>query len=129
VLYNVRQIGYRVRFQVLMGTIMKITVSWDAAPCCLGGDYCLHYPGDQMMEAVSTPETSVNFYQTTRRNIPEDSHLEIGCRSSENPLLLYRSANQKWPGTKLWNCYVLLLKTIPKTSTVIRQYHTLFELK
>jgi hypothetical protein len=28
-----------------------------------------------MMEAVSTSEMSVNFYQTTRRNIPEDSHL------------------------------------------------------
>jgi hypothetical protein len=26
-------------------------------------------------EAVSTSETSVNFYQTTRRNNPEDSHL------------------------------------------------------
>jgi hypothetical protein len=25
-----------------------------------------------MMEAVNTSETSVNFYQTTRRNIPED---------------------------------------------------------
>jgi hypothetical protein len=31
-----------------------------------------------MMEAASTSETSVNFYQTTRRNIPEDDshHLE-----------------------------------------------------
>jgi hypothetical protein len=28
-----------------------------------------------MMEATSTIETSVNFYQTTRRNVPEDSHL------------------------------------------------------
>jgi hypothetical protein len=28
-----------------------------------------------MMEAVSTSETSVTFYQTTRRNIPQDSHL------------------------------------------------------
>jgi hypothetical protein len=28
-----------------------------------------------MMEAASTSETSVNFYQTTRGNIPEDSHL------------------------------------------------------
>jgi hypothetical protein len=27
-----------------------------------------------MMEAVSTSETLVNFYQTTRRYIPEDSH-------------------------------------------------------
>jgi hypothetical protein len=26
-----------------------------------------------MMEAVSTSETSVSFYQTTQRNIPEDS--------------------------------------------------------
>jgi hypothetical protein len=28
-----------------------------------------------MMEAVSTSETSVKYYRTTRRNIPEDSHL------------------------------------------------------
>jgi hypothetical protein len=28
-----------------------------------------------MMEASRTSETSVNFYQTTRHNIPEDSHL------------------------------------------------------
>jgi hypothetical protein len=28
-----------------------------------------------MMEAASTSEMSVNFYQTTRRNNPEDSHL------------------------------------------------------
>jgi hypothetical protein len=30
-----------------------------------------------MMEAVSTSETPVNFYQTTRLNIPEDCHLRI----------------------------------------------------
>jgi hypothetical protein len=29
-----------------------------------------------MMEAASTSQTSVKFYQTTRRNIPEDSHLQ-----------------------------------------------------
>jgi hypothetical protein len=28
-----------------------------------------------MMEAASISETSVNFYQITRRNNPEDSHL------------------------------------------------------
>jgi hypothetical protein len=28
-----------------------------------------------MMKAASTSETSVNFYQTTQRNIPEDSYL------------------------------------------------------
>jgi hypothetical protein len=29
-----------------------------------------------MMEAASPSETSVKFYQTTRRNNPEDSHLQ-----------------------------------------------------
>jgi hypothetical protein len=29
-----------------------------------------------MMEAVSTSETSVNFYHTTQRNNTEDSHLQ-----------------------------------------------------
>jgi hypothetical protein len=28
-----------------------------------------------MMEAASISETSVSFYQTTRRNIPEERHL------------------------------------------------------
>jgi hypothetical protein len=30
-----------------------------------------------MMEAASTSETSVNFYQTTRHYNPEDSHLRV----------------------------------------------------
>jgi hypothetical protein len=32
-----------------------------------------------MMEAASTFETSASFYQTTWRNVPEDSHLHT-CR-------------------------------------------------
>jgi hypothetical protein len=35
-----------------------------------------------MMEAVSTSETLVNFYQTTRRNNPEDSHLHTRRREN-----------------------------------------------
>jgi uncharacterized membrane protein YraQ (UPF0718 family) len=35
-----------------------------------------------MMETVSTSERSVNFYHTTRRNIPEDSHLHTHRRES-----------------------------------------------
>jgi hypothetical protein len=31
-----------------------------------------------MMEAARTSETLVNFYQTTRRYNPEDSHLSTG---------------------------------------------------
>jgi hypothetical protein len=34
------------------------------------------------MEAASTSKTSVNFYQTTRRNIPEDSHLHTHRREN-----------------------------------------------
>jgi hypothetical protein len=30
-----------------------------------------------MLEAASTSETSVNFYHTTRHNIPEECHLHI----------------------------------------------------
>jgi hypothetical protein len=30
-----------------------------------------------MMEAASTSETLVNFYQTTRRYNPEDSHIQV----------------------------------------------------
>jgi hypothetical protein len=43
---------------------MKTTVFWDVALCSL------------MMEAVSTSETLVSFYQTKPRNIQEDSHLQ-----------------------------------------------------
>jgi hypothetical protein len=35
-----------------------------------------------MMEAVSTSETSVNFYQSTRRNNSEVSHLHTRCREN-----------------------------------------------
>jgi hypothetical protein len=34
------------------------------------------------MDAASTSETSVNFYQTTRRNNPEDSHLHTRRREN-----------------------------------------------
>jgi hypothetical protein len=35
-----------------------------------------------MMKAVSISETSVNFYQTTRRNITEDSNLHTRRREN-----------------------------------------------
>jgi hypothetical protein len=46
-----------------------MAVFWDVAPCSL-------VDTDLMMKAVSTSETLVNIYQITRRNIPEDSHLQ-----------------------------------------------------
>jgi hypothetical protein len=61
-----------------------MTVFWDAAPCSLVEiDRSLRRTLIAlMMEAVSTSETSVNFYKTTQRKIPEDSHLHT--RRHEN---------------------------------------------
>jgi hypothetical protein len=50
-----------------------------------GGEYedgCLLTMIALMMEAASTSETSVIFYQTTRRNNPEDIHLQVFLCSS-----------------------------------------------
>jgi hypothetical protein len=54
-------------------------VFWDVAPCslleigrCIEGAYWLHHQA-LMTEAAGIPETLANFYQTTRRNIPEDN--------------------------------------------------------
>jgi hypothetical protein len=49
------------------------------------GTCCLHHQGNEialMMEAASTSQTSVNFYQTTRRYNPEDSHLHTRRREN-----------------------------------------------
>jgi hypothetical protein len=71
-----------VGFEVLTAMSMKIVVFWVVAPCSLEevyhrfrGPCCLHHQGDAlMMEAARTSETLVNFYQTTRRYNPENSH-------------------------------------------------------
>jgi hypothetical protein len=67
----------------------KTNVFWDAVPCYLleirrriRGAYYLHRQSDEwalIMEVLNTFETLVDFYQTIRRNIPEDSHLHT-CR-------------------------------------------------
>jgi hypothetical protein len=79
----------------------QISVWWDfrfSQGCCtmqsgrnlLTFQRCLFHPSSRpplialMMEAVSTPEMSVNFNQTTQRNIPEDSHLQISTEQNES---------------------------------------------
>jgi hypothetical protein len=49
-------------------------VFWDFAPCSLKQIY-RHFRGSHRPDDGGTSETSVNFYGTPRRNIPEDSHL------------------------------------------------------
>jgi hypothetical protein len=69
--------GNLVRFEVLMVASMKMAVFWVVAPCNLLEIYW-HFSKliALMMESASTSEMLVNFYQTTCRNNPEDSHLQ-----------------------------------------------------
>jgi hypothetical protein len=54
---------------------MKMAVFWVVAPSIIMAIAL-------MMEAASTSVTSVNFYQTIRRNNPEDSHLHTHRREN-----------------------------------------------
>jgi hypothetical protein len=69
----------------------KIAVFWDVAPCSLEEDYdvsevlassIIRVMMALITEAASTSETSVNVYQTTRRNNPADSHLHTRRREN-----------------------------------------------
>jgi hypothetical protein len=50
-----------------------------------------------MMESASTSENSVRFCQTTRRNMPEDSHPHTCCRENLNSHHLEPSFVRKRP--------------------------------
>jgi hypothetical protein len=69
----------KVGFEVLTAVSMKMAVFWVVAPCSLVNFIAL------MMEAARTCETMVNFYQTTRRYDPEDSHLHLISSSVVSP--------------------------------------------
>lgn len=63
---------------------MKMTVHCDDAECSLVdvSEMPTASITKAMMKALSTSETSVNFYQATRRNVPKDNHLQT--RGREN---------------------------------------------
>jgi hypothetical protein len=78
---------------------LKMAVFWVVAPCSLVATSLLTFqrrllppspPIALMMEAASTSETSVNFYQTTRRYNPEDSHLHNRRRENLKSYLFVR---------------------------------------
>jgi hypothetical protein len=60
---------------------MKMAVFWVAAPCSL----IEVYQRSMLPPSSDRPEeTLVNFYQTTRRYNPEDSHLRITAVRTSN---------------------------------------------
>jgi hypothetical protein len=71
---SVKQVG----FEFLTAVSMKMAVIWVVAP-----------PIALMMEAASTSETLVNFYQTTRCYNPEDSHLQCKTRLRQSEIFMY----------------------------------------
>jgi hypothetical protein len=88
-----------------------MTVCWDVAQCSVvevyrrfRGAYCLHHQGDKwlialMMEAVSTSETSINVYQTTRRNVPEESRYQTRhCENLKSHVPTFSSTSILVPG-------------------------------
>jgi hypothetical protein len=82
-----------------------------------GNSCCLHHQEliALMIEAASTSETSVNFYQTTRRSNPEDSHLHADfdgnsyLRSNVYVFIILRTGYQKvvWVYFETGTGYVL----------------------
>jgi hypothetical protein len=79
-----------------MTLFLKMAVFWVVAPCSLvelyrrfKGACCLHHQIALIMEAARTSETSVNFYQTTRRYNPENSHLHTRRRENLKSYFLF----------------------------------------
>jgi hypothetical protein len=62
---------------------LRMAVFWVVAPCSLV-DLLIAL----MMEAARTSGTLVNFYQTTRRYNPEDSHLHTRRRENLKSYLI-----------------------------------------
>jgi hypothetical protein len=78
--HALKSVNPTVAFDVLTAVSMKTAVFWVIASCSLGRSFpvfqrSLLPPSALMMEAARTSETLINFYQTTRRHNPEDSHL------------------------------------------------------
>jgi hypothetical protein len=97
---------------------MKMAVFWDFAPCSLveiyrrfRDTYCLHHQAltALMMDAESTSESSVRFYQTTWRNVPEDSHLYTNYMVRK---LLTRSDEWRRYASISYAFYVVWVRTV-----------------
>jgi hypothetical protein len=75
------KLSVRVRFQVLVVAGVKVAASCSVVEVCrcFRGTFCFHLQDlliALVMGALNTSETSVNFYQATWHNNPEDGCLQ-----------------------------------------------------
>jgi hypothetical protein len=109
---------FLVRFQVLTATSMKLTSSWDTAPCNL-----ISRRWALIMEAVRTSETSAYFYENARHHIPKTERrvLVVNTPASYSEGLRFKS---RPPYRLSWlRFYVVLLslsRQIPEYYLKIR---------
>lgn len=82
-----------------------MTVIGDVAPCSqVEIDDCPH------MEPRGTPETSVDFYKTTWRNISDDSYLQVGRMLRSSLHLSVYEVEIEEPTKLPYICYSRLTK-------------------
>jgi hypothetical protein len=74
----------------------NLAVFWVVAPCSLVDVYQRFRGIALMMEVASTSEMLVNFYQTTLRNNPEDSHLRTHRRENLKSNFIVLIREQVW---------------------------------
>jgi hypothetical protein len=92
-----------------------MTAFWDVTPCSLEV---------ALMEAVPTSETSVNFYETTRRNIPQGCQLHTRRRENLKSQLGKRLALNLVHGkghNKRWALRAILDRTLKKKTRLERR--------
>jgi hypothetical protein len=66
-----------------------------------------------MMEAASTSEKSLNFYQTTRSNNPVDSHFHTRLRENQKFHFVFLFKNHR----VLKNCKIYIWRLYPVKAT------------
>jgi hypothetical protein len=78
------------------------------------------------MEAARTSETLVNFYQTTRRYSPEDSHLRSHRRENLKSYLvnLYGEATHRYFGDSKPSLIALMMEAARTSETLVNFYQT-----
>jgi hypothetical protein len=87
-----------------------MAVFWGVASCSLAGNYrrfrssyCLHHQNRHHRDdTISTSETSINFQQITRRNMPDDS---FHIRRRQNLNLTYMLQLYKYDETTACTAY------------------------